>query len=73
MSTTIYILPVETIEITFGQVISLSEKHINSFLKSVGIKKEIELNVNVHDNNRINSIKTQLIFIVSYHLKPKTC
>lgn len=51
MSTTIDILPVETTEITFGQVISLSEKHINSFLKSVGIEKEIELNVNIHDNN----------------------
>jgi hypothetical protein len=51
MSTTINILPVETTEITFGQVIGLSEKHINAFLKSNGIKKEIELQVNIHDNN----------------------
>ena len=51
MSTTIDIMPVETTEITFGQVISLSEKHINSFLKSVGIEQKIELAVNIHDNN----------------------
>ena len=51
MSTTIDILPVETTEITFGQVISLSEKNINLFLKSIGIEKEIELQVNIHDNN----------------------
>ena len=51
MSTTIDIMPVKTTEITFGEVISLSEKHINSFLNTVGIEKEIELLVNIHDNN----------------------
>ncbi|MCB0514471.1 MAG: hypothetical protein R2798_00235 [Chitinophagales bacterium] len=51
MSTTIDIMPVKTTEITFGQVIHLSEKHINSFLKSVGIEQNIQLTVNIHDNN----------------------
>lgn len=60
MSTTIDILPVETTEITFGQVISQSERHINSFLKSVGIKKEIELNVNIYDNNGKYTIDIEL-------------
>lgn len=51
MSTTIDILPVESTEITFGQVISLSQKHIHSFLKSAGIEKEIELNVTIRDKD----------------------
>ncbi len=51
MSTTIEIISVETNEITFREVIDLSEKYIESFLKSIGVKKKINLEVNIHDIN----------------------
>ena len=51
MSTSIDIIPVSTIEITFGDVIVESENQINKFLKSIGINKTIRLSVNIHDKN----------------------
>lgn len=50
MSTTIKIIPIDTADITFGQVIETSESRINDFLKSVGLNKTVRLKVNLHDN-----------------------
>jgi hypothetical protein len=51
MSTTIDIIPVETCEITYGQIIGVGERNINKFLASLGIDTRVTLNVNLHDNN----------------------
>src|SRR5688572_1259518 len=53
MSTAFYIIPTDNIDITFGQVIEISERHINTFLNSVGIEQSIELKVNLHENSEI--------------------
>ncbi|RYC52993.1 hypothetical protein [Flagellimonas olearia] len=51
MSTTIDIIPVDSIDISFGQVIETAEKHINDFLFSIGITQKIILKVNLYDND----------------------
>lgn len=51
MSTTIQIIPTKTTDITFGQVIETSERHINDFLASVGIEQTIQLKINLHENS----------------------
>ncbi|MBC8884439.1 hypothetical protein H9X57_16880 [Flavobacterium piscinae] len=51
MSTTFEVIPIETTEITFRQVVELSEKRINSFLKQNNIDKDISLNINLHENS----------------------
>jgi len=50
MSTTIDIFPVATLDITFGQVLELSQKNVNAFLKSIGINKKVVLEVNLYGN-----------------------
>lgn len=50
MSTTIEIIPTSTINITFGQVVETSEKYINEFLNSMGLKESIRLKINLHEN-----------------------
>ncbi len=50
MSTTFEVIPVETDSITFRQVLELSERRINSFLKEINSDFEIRLNVTLHDN-----------------------
>lgn len=59
MSTTIQIIPVETSAITFGQVISTSERNINNFLNSIGLTNTIKLKVNVHEHNEkyVNTVQ----------------
>ena len=59
MSTTIEIIPVDTSEITFGQVISTSERNINNFLNSIGLANTIKLKVNVHEHNEKYVIAVQ--------------
>ncbi|HEY5746927.1 MAG TPA: hypothetical protein VIU12_12670 [Chryseolinea sp.] len=49
MSTTIDIIPTETTNVTFGQVIETSEKNINNFLDSIGVKQTIQLRINLHE------------------------
>lgn len=49
MSTTFDIIPVDTKDISFGQVILKSEQCINDYLQSIGIYKKVQLNVNIHD------------------------
>lgn len=58
MSTTINIIPVETCEITYGQIIQIGERNINRFLTSLGIQEKIKLSVNLQDNEetRTNSV-----------------
>ena len=51
MSTTIDIFPVETLDISFGQVLELSQKNLNAFLKSIDINKEVVLEVNLYRNH----------------------
>ena len=51
MSTTFKVFPTTTIDISFGQVINTSERHINHFLKRIGLSKTIKLKVNIHDND----------------------
>lgn len=51
MSTTIEIIPVETSEITFGQVITTAERYINDFLISIGLAHTIKLKANIHEQN----------------------
>lgn len=50
MSTTIDIFPVATLDITFDQVLELSQKNIDAFLKSIGINKDVVLEVNLYRN-----------------------
>jgi len=59
MSTSIDIIPVDTIDISFGDVLLESENQINYFLKSIDINKAIKLSVNIHDNNEayVNTVK----------------
>ncbi|PIB34584.1 hypothetical protein BFP72_03745 [Reichenbachiella sp. 5M10] len=49
MSTTFEIIPVEKKNITFRQVIDLSEQRINSFFDSLKIKSNIKLEINLHE------------------------
>jgi hypothetical protein len=51
MSTTFDIIPTETDEITFGQVLVTSERNIHAFLNSIGIEHVIQLQINLHENN----------------------
>jgi len=51
MSTTIEIIPIETGEITYGQIIQIGERNVNTFLASIGIENKIKLSVNLHDND----------------------
>ncbi len=51
MSTSIDIIPVDTLEITFGDVLIESENQINDFLRSIGINKPVKLSVNLHNDN----------------------
>lgn len=60
MSTTIEIFPVDTTNISFGQVITESEKTINNFLESCGIHTLIKLNVNIQDNDITYKREVQL-------------
>ena len=47
MSSTIGIIPTENKKITFGEIINLSEKHINSSLNIVGQKEIIKLQITI--------------------------
>ena len=47
MSSTISIIPTEDIKITFGEIINLSEKHINSSLNIIKLKEKIKLQVKI--------------------------
>lgn len=51
MSTTIDVIPVDTIDITFGQVLTKATERINERLKAIGTDEKIELRVNVHHNS----------------------
>ena len=51
MSTTFKTFPTKTVDITFGQVIKISEQHLNNFLNGIGLTKTIKLMVNIHDND----------------------
>lgn len=53
MSNNIEIFPVETVDITFGQVLELSQKNIDAFLKAKGINKKVELEVNLYRDNGV--------------------
>jgi hypothetical protein len=59
MSTSIDIIPVDSIDISFGDVLTESENQINHFLKSIDINKTVKLSVNIHDNNEsyVNTVK----------------
>jgi hypothetical protein len=59
MSTSIDIIPVETTEITFGQVVEISERNINDFLNSIGLTHRVKLKINIHDNHEkyVNNIQ----------------
>lgn len=50
MSTTFNIIPTSTSNITFGQVLESSERHIQAFLQSVGIEASVQLRVYLHEN-----------------------
>lgn len=60
MSTTFDIIPTQTIDITFGQVIQTSTRHIQAFLASLNIQKPITLQVALHDNEGKYKKKVQL-------------
>ncbi|MEL6866842.1 MAG: hypothetical protein AAFP19_20630, partial [Bacteroidota bacterium] len=44
------IIPVETTQITFRQVLEQSEVRINTFLAGIGEKRSITLQINLHEN-----------------------
>ena len=48
MSTCIGVFPVSTIDISFAEVLSLSEKNINAFLASIGVSYQVELVAYIH-------------------------
>lgn len=56
MSTTFDIFPIETDEISFGQVLLTSERNINAFLKSIGIEQLIRLEIELYDKTE-NCVK----------------
>lgn len=64
MSTTFQIIPTETTFITFGQVITASERNINAFLHSIGIDASIQLQINLHDNQEkyVQEIPSSALF-----------
>jgi len=47
MSTSFEVIPVDTLDITFGQVTERSEYYIQSYLRSIGIHKPISLYANI--------------------------
>ncbi len=50
MSTTIEIIPVETVSITFGNVLETVQKKINTFLSTLNVKP-ITIAIKIHDEN----------------------
>ncbi len=50
MSTTLNIIPTTPPDLTFGQVLSLSEAYIHAFLRSINLPNTIQLQVNIHGN-----------------------
>ena len=51
MSTTFEIIPVETKNLTFRQVLELAKSRIKSFFETLNIATNIQLKVNLHENN----------------------
>ena len=49
MSTTFYVVPVRTIDITFGQVIATAEKRVRQYLNSIGVHQRFKLGAMIHD------------------------
>ena len=62
MSTTFEIIPVETKNLTFRQVLELAKSRINSFFETLNISTNIQLKVNLHENNEkyVMKIKFQV-------------
>ena len=64
MSTLIDVIPVETLSISFGQVLELSEKHIHAYLKSFSIDRQVKLKINIHDKKEayVREVKATDLF-----------
>lgn len=50
MSTTFQVIPTATTNITFRQVIELAERRMNAFFDARGMKTNIKLKINLHEN-----------------------
>ena len=55
MSSTITIIPTENTKVTFGEIINLSEKHINSSLEIIQVKEKIKLQVNILNYDEVEN------------------
>jgi len=60
MSSTIGIIPTENTKITFGEIINLSEKHINSSLNIIQLKEKIKLQVNILNYDKVENKESYL-------------
>lgn len=67
MSTTIDVIPVSTLEITFGAVLAKATLRITERLAALGIHEQIELQVNVHkrDESVVREVAAQDPFVWS--------
>lgn len=60
MSSTISIIPTENTQITFEEIINLSEKYINSSLDIIKLKEKIKLKVKILNYNEAENIESYL-------------
>ncbi len=65
MSSTITVIPTKNTNVTFGDIVNLSEKYINSSLDSIGLKEKVKLQVRILDYNEIANEETYLKVDVS--------
>ncbi|WP_417786469.1 hypothetical protein [Tenacibaculum sp.] len=55
MSSTIKIIPTENTEVTFGEIINLSEKYINSSLNIIQLKEKIKLQIHILNYDEVEN------------------
>ncbi|MDE1206586.1 hypothetical protein [Tenacibaculum larymnensis] len=55
MSSTIGIIPTKNTEVTFGEIITLSEKYINSSLNTIQLKEKIKLQIHILNYDKVEN------------------
>lgn len=55
MSSTIGIIPTKNTKVTFGEIINLSEKYINSSLNSIQLKEKIKLQIHILNYDKVEN------------------
>lgn len=55
MNSTIGIIPTKNTEVTFGEIINLSEKYINSSLNIIQLREKIKLQIHILNYDEVEN------------------